>query len=191
MSTPSPFERDLGKAIRSAFGAETKVVRFGDDDGGHDCFIVSGVDCPVPGVTSYGSVGLCRTIQKAGTVDVKVEILAACASGTPNIDNLVASCVFESMKNGQAIVYGAHIPDIMAQYGISHSLKHVTFVAPFLWQGLNKLVVGEEIVHCLMMLPISDAEKDYLEAHGIDALEALFDEKQIDIFDINRPSAVV
>lgn len=191
MSKPSSFERDLGKAIRSAFGAETNVVLFGDDDGSHDCFIVSGANFPVPGVTSYGSVGLYRTIQEAGAVDVKGEIVAACASATPHIDNLVASCVFDGIKNGKAIVYGAHISDIIVQYGISQNLKHVTFVAPFLWQGLNRFMVSEDVVHCLMMLPISDAEKDYLGSHGIDALEALFDDTQIDIFDINRPSALI
>lgn len=190
MSTPPPFERDLGRAIRAAFGAETKVVRFGDDNGIDDCFIVSGANCPVEGVTSYGSVGLCRTTQRAGTADVKVEIVAACASGTPHIDNLVASCVFESVKNGANIVYGAHISDIIVQYGVTRTLRHVTFVAPFLWRGLNKLDVNGQAVLCLLMLPISDAEKNYLESHGIDALEAIFNDQQIDIYDINRASVV-
>ena len=190
MSTPSPFERDLGKAIRSAFGAETKVVRFGDDNGIDDCFIVSGANCPVKGVTSYGSVGLSRTAQRAGTADVKVEIVAACASSTLRIDNLVASCVFDSMKNSTNITYGAYISDIVVQYDVSRTLRHVTFVAPFLWSGLGKLDVDDQAIHFLLMLPISDAEKNYLETHGIDALEAIFNEKQIDIYDINRASVL-
>ena len=190
MSAPSPFERDLGRAIRAAFGVETKVVRFGDDDGGNDCFIVSGSNCPVDGVTSYGSVGLSRAGQKAGNTDVSVEIVAACASGTPHIDNLVASCVFDSVKNGTNITYGAQIADIIDQYGISQTLRHVTFVAPFLWHGLGKLEFGGQAVHCLLMLPISDTEKAYLESNGIDALEALFNDRQIDLFDINRPSVL-
>ena len=190
MNTPSPFERDLGKVIRAEFGAETKVVRFGDDDGANDCFIVSGADCPVDGVTSYGSVGLSRHSQRAGTTNMKVEILAACASVTPHIDNLLASCVFDCVKNGASIIYGARISNIVSQYGISSTLEHVTFVAPFLWQGLNRLEVLGQDIHCLMMLPISDSELAYLESHGIDALEALFDEHQIDIFDISRQPVI-
>lgn len=190
MKTPSPFERELGKAIRSRFGAETKVVRFGDDDGRHDVFIVSGADCPVSGVTSYGTVGLSQKIQPVGPSGAKVELVAACAAQTPHIDNLLASCVFDSVKNGSAIVYASCIADILVQYGVSSTLKHVTFVAPFLWNGLNRLSVDGEEVLFLMMLPISDAERTYLTKHGIDALEALFSKKQIDIYDINRPSAV-
>lgn len=190
MSAPSAFERDLGRAIKHEFGLATKVVRFADDGGVNDCFIVTGSDCPIKGVTSYGSVGLSREAQKAGAADVKVEILAACASETPHIDNLLASCVFDSAKNGSNVIYGACILDIVSQYRISHTLKHVTFVAPFLWQGLNKLMVDDQAVHCLLMLPISDSEKQYLESHGIDSLENLFNESQIDIYDINRPSVV-
>lgn len=123
-------------------------------------------------------------------MDVKVEIAAACASDTPHIDNLLASCVFDSIKNGTNIAYGAHIPDIISQYNISRTLKHVTFVAPFLWQGLNKLMVEEQVIYCLLMLPISETEKRYLESHGINALESLFQKLQIDIFNINRQSAL-
>lgn len=190
MSATTLFERDLGRAIRSAFGAETKVVRFGDDDGVNDCFVVSGSNCPVDGVTSYGSVGLSRIGQKAGIADVSVEIVAACASGTPHVDNLVASCVFDSVRNGTNVIYGAQIADIIVQYGISQTLRHVTFVAPFLWNGLGKLEFDGRAVNCLLMLPISDAEKAYLDINGIDALETLLNDRQIDLFDINRPSVL-
>ncbi|AKZ29074.1 hypothetical protein ACH51_22740 (plasmid) [Ralstonia solanacearum] len=37
-------------------------------------------------------------------------------------------------------------------------------------------------------VPISDAEHAYLRDHGLDALERAFEDRQIDIFDINRDS---
>ncbi|ESS51128.1 hypothetical protein L665_00293 [Ralstonia solanacearum SD54] len=37
-------------------------------------------------------------------------------------------------------------------------------------------------------MPISDAEHAYLRDHGLDALERAFEDRQIDIFDINRDS---
>lgn len=187
---PSPFERDLGRAIRSHFGEETKVVRFGDDVEVDDCFIVSGLNWPIKGVTSYGSVGLSRATQRSGTASVKVEILAACASSTPHIDNLVASCVFDSAKNGTNVVYGTLIPNVVDQYEISHTLQHVTFVSPFLWKGMSSIKINEENIHFLLMLPISNSERIYLENNGIDGLEAIFDEVNIDVYDINRPSAL-
>jgi hypothetical protein len=190
MNTPTLFERELGKSIRTKFGEKTKVVRFADDDEVNNVFIVSGMNHPIEGVISYGSIGLSRFPQRVEKTELKVEIVAACAAVTPNVDNLVASCVFDSVKNGSRIGYGSCISDIVVQYGISNTLKHVVFVAPFLWHGMDKLTVEGETIHCLMMLPISDAERQYLEARGIDALENVFNEKQIDIFDINRPSVL-
>jgi hypothetical protein len=55
---------------------------------------------------------------------------------------------------------------------------------------LDRIVAEGETVHCLMLLPISDAERTYLATRGIDALEKLFEERQIDIYDINRASAL-
>lgn len=190
MNDPSPFERTLGKTIRSIFGGNSKVVLFGDSNATNTCFIVSASDCPVNGVTSYASVGLSRILQEVGPLDIAVEIVTACASVTPSVDNLVASCVFERIKNGVNISYGSIIKDIIIQYNISATLKHVTFVAPFLWDNLNKLEVEGKSIYCLMMLPISDAEMNYLVKYGIDALEELFSESQIDIYDINRPSVL-
>ncbi|MDX3989105.1 MAG: suppressor of fused domain protein [Achromobacter sp.] len=188
MTTPTPFERDLGRTIREKFGATTKVVLFADDERENEVFIVIGENFPQNGVTSYASVGLSKNRQRVGENDLRVEIVAACATATPRIDNLLASCVLDTAKNGSAIVYGSCIKNIVVQYQISDTLRHVTFVAPFLWQGLDKLLVDGEDVYCLMMLPISDAEMRYLEGRGIDALENLFNQHQIDIYDINRPS---
>jgi len=40
MYSPTPFERKLGKTIRSKFGAKAKVVRFADDEEAQEVFIV-------------------------------------------------------------------------------------------------------------------------------------------------------
>jgi hypothetical protein len=190
MNTPTPFERELGKLVRLKLGEQTKVVRFADEGEINDVYIVSSLNFPVDGVSSYASVGLSRNMQGIGVKGVKVEIIAACATLTPDFDNLVASCVFDSIKNGSNIVYGASIANVIMQYQISSSLKHVVFVTPFLWHGMDKFLVENEAVFYLMMLPISDNERLYLIDRGIDELEKVFNDKQIDIYDINRPSAL-
>jgi antitoxin YqcF len=190
MPTLTSFERALVKTFRASFGQNTQFRGYGDDDERNTVIIVRGIDFPVVGVTSYASVGLYKNIQDARQVEVMVEIVAACATATPHVDNLVASCVFDSVKNGSSVIYGSCIRNIIPQYEISQTLKHVTFVAPFLWEELSKIEIEGSPVYCLMMLPISDAEAQYLQGNGIDALERHFTEKQIDVFDISRPSAV-
>ena len=79
MRDPTDYELGVGRAIISVFGVEKRVVQFGDDGGGNDLFVISAPDCPVDGVTSYGTVGLSHVLQKAGSTDVRVEVVGACA----------------------------------------------------------------------------------------------------------------
>jgi antitoxin YqcF len=190
MRDPTESERLLGRHIRATFGGTTRVVGYGDDDGRQDVFLVSAEDIPTRGVTSYGTVGLFNTPQPFQDKRVFVEILGACASATRPFANLIGSCVFESRKNGTPVVHGGVMPGILDQYEMSNTLRHVTFVSPFLWDGFKPFPLEEKEIHWLLALPISDGERGFLGANGIDALEALFEERQIDLFDINRLSAV-
>jgi antitoxin YqcF len=187
---PAEFERQLGRHIRAQLGAKTKVVRYGDDDGRQDVFLVSALDVPCAGVTTFGTVGLSNRSQQFHDKEVFVEVLGACASATSRFDNLIASCAFASLKGGTSVVYGGIIENILDQYQLSARLRHVTFVAPFLWAGFEPFDVQGKQIHWLAAVPISDAELKYLREEGIDALEDLFEKNQINLYDIDRRSAL-
>ena len=190
MREPTKFERAVGRHVRARLGSDTRVVRFGDDSRTDDVFIVSGLDCPTSGVTSYGTAGFSTTPQLNDNREVFVEILGASRSSTSDFDNLVASCVFDCRRNRSPVVYGSVIHGIIDQYAISKTLRHVTFVSPFLWREFEPLNIDQKDVHWLLMLPIADAEATFLTTYGIAALESVFESRQIDIFDPSRTSAV-
>jgi hypothetical protein len=184
-------ERLIGRYVREQFGRErTSVFGYGDDTGAYDVSLVSGRDCPQAGVTSYGTVGLFRYPVKAAARDVNIELLGACDSAVEAFANVVTSCAFERMKNGTNLVYGSAIENVVQQYGISRTLPHATFVAPFLWDGFAARSFDDFTVRWLMVLPISDGELAFLRANGIDALESRVEQMQIDVFDIDRVSAI-
>lgn len=191
MPEPVDFERSVARAIAKRFGTEVAAARYHDDDEKVSLVVVRGRDCPVEGVTSYGTSGLHRVLTPSANGEMlQCELVAACASVTPEIDNCVSSCVIEVLKNGGVISYGTYIENLVQQYAISETMAHVTFVSPFLWDDMNVLEVEGSKIYILMMVPISDAELDYLRENGIDALERMFTEHDIDIFDINRESVV-
>ena len=45
-------------------------------------------------------------------------------------------------------------------------------------------------VNCYWLIPITKAERDYKQQFGVEALETLFEEKQFNYLDANRPSVV-
>ncbi|MCC6983622.1 MAG: suppressor of fused domain protein [Bauldia sp.] len=155
---------------------------------------MSGINYPIQGVTSYGSVGLSRVEQYSGRTPVWVELLGVCASNVKDFDNLIASCAFFSINDKYNLTYGTFVEKILDEYRMSRTLHHVTFIHPFIWDefgnGFTRATVAGKDIHWLMVLPISDMELKYLKKQGIDALENLFAEKQIDVYDINRPSAI-
>lgn len=79
----------------------------------------------------------------------------------------------------------------ISEYYPDLTCKHVMLVTPFLWdRDLQKQVI-EGLSHLwLQVVPITDEEADYLMRHGSDALESIFEEHQIDLFDLNRPSCL-
>jgi len=45
-------------------------------------------------------------------------------------------------------------------------------------------------VHWLFAVPIADTERQFLEDHGFDALEALLEEHNVEYFDLARSPVV-
>ena len=70
-------------------------------------------------------------------------------------------------------------------------LEHILFVSPFLWEDrLKTLNFEDKKVAWLLAVPISEKEFKYAKDKGKDALEELFEEKQIDIFNLYRKSVL-
>lgn len=141
-------------------------------------------------MTSYSTVGLANFLQDAGRTQVRVEVVGAAPSVVDDYALTISSCFFEHVRNSTAIVYGTVLRDIVGQYGLSASLPHFTFVAPFLWPSLSRAQIADQDVYWLYAIPISEAEAGYISSHGIDSLESLFDAEQVDLFNLERPSVV-
>ncbi len=75
-------------------------------------------------------------------------------------------------------------------FSASSTLNHVLLLPPFLWASLKTLELDDKTVAWLMAVPISDAELDFAERMGVDALETAFEKAQIDVFDLNRASVI-
>ncbi|MDQ1162552.1 hypothetical protein QE422_002920 [Chryseobacterium sp. SORGH_AS 447] len=86
---------------------------------------------------------------------------------------------------------GAVFMRIIEMYYETSEMEHIMFISPFLWEDkLEPLKLPNKTVHWLLGVPISDKELEYKMENGKSALEDIFQEKDIDIFDINRISAI-
>jgi hypothetical protein len=76
-------------------------------------------------------------------------------------------------------------------YGLSSTMNDIYFASPFLWPSLEKsILIDAKRVAWLLAMPVSREETEFAQRFGPQALEDLFEEKHIDIFDLNRPPVV-
>ena len=84
---------------------------------------------------------------------------------------------------------GLIIKNIVKEY-IDADMKHILLNDPFMWDNARSFSVGDITVAWLMAIPVSDAEMAYADKHGVEALEDLLEEKDVDVADLWRKSVI-
>jgi Suppressor of fused protein (SUFU). len=173
------------------FGGVPKVNRHQNESNDDTVDILKCVDVPQKGIQSCASIGLNGTDigLLSGDSKLRVEILGASDISVNEFENIVASVAFYIMKS-QKCFPGYIVPNVIEQYIENCEMKHVLLSSPFLWENVKSISFEDICIAWLLIVPISDAEYGYAQEHGVDSLETLFEEKEIDIFNMFRKSLV-
>jgi antitoxin YqcF len=191
MSDPSSFAKAVARHTAASFGGRPQVSRYWDDNRASYVDIVSCQDSPWAGVTAYGTVGLSQLAlaPRGQPLETRVEILGACRSEHSEFANVIATAAFCAINSQWDIAPGVIFPDALRMYECSSTMVSLLFLPPFLWDGSFKsTLIDDRRLAWLMAVPISDAEAKLAIDAGVPVLEELFEERQIDIFDLNRAS---
>jgi hypothetical protein len=195
MTTTAPSEENklLAKYAAGVFGGKPRVMRHLDEKEELDVAVLSCSNAPWEGVTTHCTLGLSDYPMYQGDekFPARLEIVGACASDVEWFANLMSSSAFYIMRTGWLCHPGAVLQNSVEMYAPDLQLKHLYFTDPFLWEGrLETLELRTKTVAWLLAVMITEAEYQHLKEHGDQALGALFEKEQIDIFDIDRPSVV-
>lgn len=183
----------VARTAAKAFGGSPTVTRFWDDEGSSHVDILSCADQPQRAVTSYSTVGLSDwpLYQDGVEYEARLEIAGVSGSKFTGFDNSLATAAFDVIKSQWFCFPGAIFPDVLSVNEVSTTMRHLLFVPPFLWENdLGALRLEQKTVAWLLAVPISENERMFAERAGTDELENLFEERQIDLFDLERPSLV-
>ena len=195
MQTENPSEenRAIAHCVAMAFGGTFRVNNYYDEAEQLSIPILWCSDRPVHGVTSYSTVGLSDypMRQEEKEFPARLELVGACGTATELFPNLLSTASFYIMRSQWLCYPGVVLQDAVTSYGLSSTMSHLYFTAPFLWEKkLTTLKFKTKTVAWLLAMPISVPELKYRDAHGDKELELLFERAHIDVFDVNRPSAV-
>ncbi|MFD0894153.1 suppressor of fused domain protein [Luteolibacter ambystomatis] len=179
--------------LAAVFGGKPEVVRFHDESGKHHVDVLRCPDAPERGVVSFATVGLSDHPREVEGMDkpVCLELTGGCnADKAEAFASILSTAAFCSIKEGWPVYPGAVFGDLVSMYGVSRTMQHVMFTEPFPWDELEPVKLTEKEVLWLMMIPVSESEAVYAEEHGFEALETLFEEKEVDVFDLERTPVV-
>lgn len=183
----------IAQTAARAFGGEPTVTRYWDDAHVNFVDILACQNSPWDALTSYSTIGTSKADWgwTSDNVPLRVEIVGACASQVSFFPNILATCSFQILNSGSTCYPGAIFRNLVSMYSASSLMRHILFVSPFLWDAqLQTLVLADKKVAWLSAVPISDAELQFVSTHGTDELETRFEQTQINIFDLERTSAV-
>lgn len=181
----------IAKKELEMFGGQPKVIRFFDENEKKKIDILISLNRPESGLQSCGTIGLSKTDinLKNDSKYLRIELLGVCDIQEEIFPNIISTVSFDIMDKGECN-YGDIIENIIELYVKNSQMKHVFLTAPFLWENAKILHFEDKNVAWLLVVPISEKEREYADKNGIEALEDLFEEKSIDIYNIYRKSVV-
>lgn len=190
MANISEENKQIARRLAAIFEGKPIVNRYWDEAENSFVDLVTCADQPCEGVTSYGTVGLSDhpLIQNGTEFSARLELVGASANSTTVFPNILTTAAFYIINEKWFCCPGAVLQNAVAMYESSLDMQHLIFVSPFLWDDLQTVQYENKTVAWLLAVPISENERQYAEEKGTDALEDLFEQHQIDIYDLSRLS---
>jgi hypothetical protein len=136
-------------------------------------------------VWTYASVGAWEATEDRGQ---GLEFVIAMPVPDPRAVELLAMTAY--YHQGGKLGLGEVIP-IGEPWLPGSRCDRLLVSLPYPWgPELQTCHVGDRHVDFLWLLPITKEERDFKVANGLDALESLFDERELRYWDPYRPSAI-
>ena len=187
----SQDHKKIAKFISGVMGISPKVQAHWDEDEDNRIDIITVDDSSDDRIKFYSTIGVSDTPLFINNSEqaFRLELIMSAYNSFQFVSNILSTCGFYITKNKRECKPGAVYEKIIEMYYPNLEMKHIFFVEPFLWENkIKTLNLETKDVTWLLCIPISDAELNYKIENGSDFLEELFEEHQINIFDLNRKS---
>lgn len=190
----NPDNKVIAKTVAKVFSGKPKVFQYWDNDNRSNVHILEASDSPIKGVNAYSTVNLSdheiwygKKVFEGG----RVELLGACNAEFQCFGNIISTAAFNIINSKHFCCPGVVFPGIVRMYKESRTLEHLYFAPPFLWGNQPETLKFEsKTVLWLMVVPISDAERKFVEKEGPLLFEKALEKKKADVCDLNRKSIV-
>lgn len=183
--------KKVAQELVKIIGGNPQIFTYYDEAEAKNVDIFCSKNVPQEGLQSCASIGLNNSDINLvnGERQLRVEILGACDIRIDCFENILCTVAFEIMDAHECYP-GYIVENVIPLYIPDSDMKHVLLVTPFVWENAKTIVLDDRYITWLQIVPISENEYRYAMLNGVNELIDLFEEKDIDIYDIYRESVV-
>lgn len=187
--------REVSHHIVRAFGKDPtqrqKVERYLNESETSHIDIMTCMDTPSSGEASLSTLGLSAHdigIHTKRGLPVRIELTACCHKEQVELfKGFLITSSFGIIDTHYQISPNMIYSNIVPLYTKESVMQHILFVTPFSWD-LDGMDFNDCVVEFLVPMPISEAEKVFIQAQGIDVFLDSMEDAEVDVGDIYRDS---
>ena len=178
--------RELGRHAAPEFS------EFSDSTGRRWLDVLTVREAPSPGHVSVSTLSMHRWVNLVGTGadrhDERVELVTVLAGAdADDAAALLVACAFTAAAEGWPVRAGAVLPGIAGEV-FGTPAEHLLLTAPGSFPGLARYRLDDGTpVRWLQAVPLHEAEREFLDARGLAALEDRFVAEEVAVADPARP----
>ncbi len=149
---------------------------------------------PEPQLCSLGTIGLWQTSHEAGNFpdNARLEITGIFEVSREGAREILAAAAFRIMRTHKPASTGTVFLNCLHDWYPKATVPHLLFVPANLWSfpHLQPTMMGRLQILFLQAIPITEAENQFQQEHGTQALEAKLLGASAAVWDLKRSSVV-
>lgn len=172
-------------------GGVPEVFSYYNEDNTATIDIMNCKDESVPQLATLSTIGLSGVDigKEFENKSLRVELIMLGAKDEEIFENILASVAFW-IKQHQTCNFGMIIENIVAVNSDETALKHVLLMNPVFWRDYAPFETEKNVVAWLLVVPINDKEKNYIEQNSLDKFDKILETEQIDVTNLYRNSYI-
>lgn len=198
---PNDLEKSILRFEQERLGAVSRVTAYKNAEETLAIPVALVPGCPQTGLTTAATIGLSQHdngMNDAVGRTLRIEMLATGRSDVDFVADGVANAALNVASGQFQARPGVVFPDVFGGYSPETTTPHALLWHPFPWgDRLSGFAVPALRIEWLLLVPLTDAELDFISAvgpgsggAGSERLIDTFEQQQTDVWDYRRRSAI-
>jgi hypothetical protein len=175
-------------AGRAIGGAHRRLGRWADPREENTVSILTCVDSPSTGYSTYSTVSLHEHENRLDGRDIRTELAGVAETTVTAYPDVLSTAAFYVIKDQWLVAPGVVFPGLLLDYELGTEMEHIMWAPPFPWAPLQSVEISPDLtVHWLVAVPIYESERQFLLLNGYFEFEDRLEAGDTQYFDLRRP----